>query len=254
MTRSTPGPYSGIPLESDPAIFTDLLRALGVKGLQFHDLLFLDPLEEVRASLPGPVLAVILIYATTPDYEAGLRKERQDARDAGKGYAGVGAEEPTLWFDQTIRHACGFMGILHAAANLSPAGQDGQYIEPNSLLSNLLRDALSLAPAERAALLKSSLGIAEAYNAASIRGTSQIVHAEEEAIGHYVCFTRSPQNGHIYELDGGKNGPIDQNEWLGGDQDILSAGLKLAQEFIAKRTDPQRPYGHVMVLVPEENA
>ncbi|KAJ7057235.1 ubiquitin C-terminal hydrolase L3 [Mycena amicta] len=246
---STPGIYSGIPLESDPAIFTQVIRAIGVKNLEFQDLLCIDPVE-VRLMLPSPVYALILIYSTTPEYEAGVRQARQDARDAGEGYAGVGKDEPVIWFDQTIRHACGFMAILHAAANLSPT--DHEFIEPDSLLATLLRDALPLAPTARAALLKSSAGIAQVYNAASTRGSSAILRAADNVPGHYVCFVPSPQNGHIYELDGGKNGPIDHDEWLQGDRDVLSGGLKLAKEFIANRTDPQKPYCHVMALVAAE--
>lgn len=121
MTTS-PGIYSGIPLESDPAIFTALASAIGVKNLEFQDLLSLDPVE-VRAMLPNAVHALILIYSTTPEYEAGVRKARQDSRDAGHGYAGTGADEPVIWFEQTIRHACGFVAILHAASNLSPESE-----------------------------------------------------------------------------------------------------------------------------------
>ncbi|KAF7292768.1 Ubiquitin carboxyl-terminal hydrolase [Mycena indigotica] len=210
----------------------------------------LDPLEEVRLMLPQPVHALILIYSTTEEYEKSIRDARQAERNAGNGYSGSGDGEPVIWFDQTIRHACGFMSLLHASANLSSSGDE--FIERGSLLANLLRDALPLAPVERAALLKSSQGIADVYNTASVRGTSTILHAEDNVPGHYVCFVRSPRTGHIFELDGGKNGPIDQDGWLQGDRDMLSGGLKLAKEFIANRTDPKHPHCHVMALVPTD--
>lgn len=124
-----------------------------------------------------------------------------------------------------------------------------RHAEPGSLLATLLKDALPLAPDARAALLKSSVGISQAYNAASTRGSSAILHAQDNVPGHYVAFVPSPKDGHIYELDGGKNGPVDQDDWLQGDRDPLSGGLKLAKEFIANRTDPERPYSHVMALV-----
>lgn len=32
-------------------------------------------------------------------------------------YNGTGDKEPVLWWRQTIRNACGMMGLLHAVAN-----------------------------------------------------------------------------------------------------------------------------------------
>jgi ubiquitin carboxyl-terminal hydrolase L3 len=85
------------------------------------------------------------------------------------------------------------------------------------------------------------------YNRAAQRGTSE--PDEDEVPGHYVCFVRSPKDGHIYELDGGKNGPLDQDEFLGGDRDMLSGGLKLVREFVESKMDPAKPYFHLMALV-----
>ncbi|KAF7330050.1 Ubiquitin carboxyl-terminal hydrolase [Mycena kentingensis (nom. inval.)] len=259
-TPSTPGPhFSGIPLESDPEIFTDILHAISVKSLQLQDLISLDA-EELKSLLPGPVHALILIHSTTKEYEDDIWKARQDARDAGLGYDGHGSDEPVIWFEQTIRHACGFMALLHAVANLekdviggrhsSPQGwRLTETIDPTSHLATLLNAALPLHPPERAELLKSSASLGEIYTAASTRGTSTILRAEDETPGHYLCFVPSPRNGHIYELDGGKNGPVDHDEWLGGDRDILSGGLKLVKEFIENRTDKENPHCHVMALV-----
>jgi ubiquitin carboxyl-terminal hydrolase L3 len=84
------------------------------------------------------------------------------------------------------------------------------------------------------------------YNRAAQRGTSE---PEDEVPGHYVCFVRSPKDGHIYELDGGKNGPLDQDEFLGGDRDMLSGGLKLVWDFVGSRMDPAKPYFHLVALV-----
>ncbi|KAJ7248183.1 peptidase C12, ubiquitin carboxyl-terminal hydrolase, partial [Mycena haematopus] len=197
-----------IPLESDPSIFTDLLHALGVPSLEFLDVLSIntpDLLPGSDLALPSELHAFVLVYNTTPEYELGVRAERQKARDEGHAYNGRGEDEPVMWWEQTVRHACGLFAMVHAAANLSPVGHG--FIE--SLLDTLLRDATPLGPSERAAALKHSDGIAEVYNRASARGSSPVLHAQDEVPGHYVCFVRSPKDGHIYELDGGKNGPVD---------------------------------------------
>ncbi|KAJ7481827.1 ubiquitin C-terminal hydrolase L3 [Mycena latifolia] len=255
MSGSTPlnppDQFSGIPLESDPEIFTDLVRALGVHSLEFRDVLSISTEELAPGGdleLPHPVYAFILVYTTTREYEAGLRAERQKARDEGRGYAGRGMDEPAIWFEQTIRHACGLFAMLHAVSNLSATGD--QFIGPDSLLAALLHAAIPLGPAERATALKKSDGIARVYNRAAQRGSSPLLHAEDDVPGHYVCFVRSPKDGHIYELDGGKNGPVDHDKFLAGDRDMLSGGLKLVREFVGTRLDPANPHFHLMVLVP----
>ncbi|KAJ7443930.1 ubiquitin C-terminal hydrolase L3 [Mycena galericulata] len=240
--------FSGIPLESDPEIFTDLIRALGVHSLEFRDVLSINT-EDVTpggdVALPLPVHALVLVYNATREYEAGIHAARQKERDAGRGYAGRGEGEPAIWFEQTIRHACGLFALLHGVVNLSPSRD--QFIEPDSLLAALLRAAIPLGPTERAAELKNSGGIARVYNIAAQRGSSP---PEDEVLGHYVCFVRSPRNGHIYELDGGKNGPVDHDVFLDGDRDMLSGGLKLVRDFVQSRLNPANPHFHLMALVP----
>jgi ubiquitin carboxyl-terminal hydrolase L3 len=126
--------------------------------------------------------------------------------------------------------------------------------EPDSFLAELLRTSIPLGPTERAAALKNSNGIARVYNEASQKGSSALLHADDEVPGHYVCFVRSPKDGHIYELDGGKNGPLDHDKFLGGERDMLSGGLRLVRDFIKSRLDPKNPHFHLMALVPASAA
>ena len=46
-------------------------------------------------------------------YETYRVHEDKDKLD----YAGKGAEEPVIWYKQTIRNACGLIGVLHAVSN-----------------------------------------------------------------------------------------------------------------------------------------
>ncbi|KAJ7241989.1 ubiquitin C-terminal hydrolase L3 [Mycena rebaudengoi] len=246
--------FSGIPLESDPAIFTDLVHALGATALEFQDVLSLnaDDLRSGDLALPSPLYAFVLVYNATREYEAGVRAERQQARDQGRGYSGRGDAEPVFWVEQTIKHACGMFAMIHAVANLrrGPDGQD--FIDSDSLLAELLRMSIPLGPVERAAALKSSEGIARVYNSAAKRGTSPV--DDDDVPGHYVCFVRSAKDGHIYELDGGKNGPVDHDAFLEGDRDMVSGGLKLVRHFVESKLDAANPHFHLMALVPSQNS
>lgn len=44
--------------------------------------------------------------------------------------------------------------------------------------------------------------------------------AEEEVDHHFVCLVKSHTDGHVYELDGDKPGPVDIGE-MGEDDDLL---------------------------------
>ena len=56
-------------------------------------------------------------------------------------------------------------------------------------------------------------------------------HAEDEVDFHYVCFVKSHKDGHLYELDGDRRGPVDWGLFPG--EDVLSRdGLVVIREFI----------------------
>lgn len=71
-----------------------------------------------------------------------------------------------------------------------------------------------------------------AYHAVARKGTSEVPEDPSAEVDyHYICFVKSQQNGHFYELDGDKRGPVDYG--LVGQGDLLSDGcLKVVKEFI----------------------
>jgi ubiquitin carboxyl-terminal hydrolase L3 len=98
-----------IPLESDPDVFNELIRLLGVSpSLRFEDVLSLDGPHP----LPGPPLALILVVPTTEGYE-----RRKHVEDAAYGEISRGEDDDIVWYKQTINNACGLYAILHALSN-----------------------------------------------------------------------------------------------------------------------------------------
>ena len=72
-----------IPLESDPEIFTELMHDLDVsRSISFIDVWSLE--DDTLASIPRPVLALILVLPSCPAYEAQTIK-RQTTRNANDG-------------------------------------------------------------------------------------------------------------------------------------------------------------------------
>ncbi|KAF7330047.1 Ubiquitin carboxyl-terminal hydrolase [Mycena kentingensis (nom. inval.)] len=238
-----------IPLESDPEIFTELIVNLGVRDLQFHDILSLD-LADVAPSgplaLPGPVYALVFIFPTTQEYEAELKAAKQQARLDGTQYRGFGHEEPVVWYEQTIGNACGLYAVLHAVSNLGAARK--AHLVPDCTLDKFLQECIPLDPVKRAEALESSQAIADAHRKAAIQGSTAVPDAEDEVDHHYICFVKSP-DGRIYELDGDKNGYVDQESFLEGERDLLAGGLKLVRSFI--KDDSQQ--FQLMALVPSTN-
>ncbi|KAJ6481878.1 ubiquitin C-terminal hydrolase L3 [Mycena sanguinolenta] len=225
-----------IPLESDPEIFTNLIQqGLGIRSLEFQDVLSLDLADLLPGgplALPQPIHALILIFPTTEAYEDELKSAKHLARSEGTHYRGHGPTEPVIWFEQTIHNACGLYAILHAISNLDPTVAKTS-IDPSSLFGKFLEASIPLNPEKRAQALEESLGIAEAYRQAATQGSTAVPNAEDEVNFHYVCFVKSPLNGHLYDLDGDKNGPLDRDLSLEEeDRDMLSAGLKLAKGYV----------------------
>lgn len=102
-----------IPLESNPILFTQLIHHLGVSpSLAFHDVLSIDD-PELLAFIPRPALALILVFPTSPSYEA-FKAEEEAVREE---YDGSGKNEAVMWYKQTINNACGLYAILHAVSN-----------------------------------------------------------------------------------------------------------------------------------------
>lgn len=118
MSATTnPDPEQGapafIPLEANPELMTKLIHKLGVsQALQLHDVYSLtDP--DMLAFIPRPALALLLVFPITAVYESHRMAEDNTVDE----YKGAGEQEPVIWWKQTIRNACGMMGLLHAVSN-----------------------------------------------------------------------------------------------------------------------------------------
>jgi ubiquitin carboxyl-terminal hydrolase L3 len=89
--------------------------------------------------------------------------------------------------------------------------------------------------AERARFLEEDLELESAYKTVALQGDSNVpVNPEDEVDFHYVCFVKSHKDGHLYELDGDRKGPVDRGD-LGMEEDLLSEkALAVVKEFIGR--------------------
>ncbi|KAK7538178.1 uncharacterized protein J3D65DRAFT_318721 [Phyllosticta citribraziliensis] len=203
---------SFIPLENNPEVMTSLVHKLGFsKQFAFHDVFSIDE-PELLSFVPRPALALLLVFPVSQTYEQFRLKED----DSKPEYEGAGPQEPVIWYKQTIRNACGLMGLLHGVSN----GQARSHVEPGSDLAKLIDDAIPLTPTARADLLYESKALESAHQAAASGGDTAAPEADESVDLHYVCFIKAEDN-HLWELDGRRKGPLNRGV-LSTDDDVLS--------------------------------
>ncbi|KAI4244564.1 MAG: hypothetical protein LQ352_006783 [Teloschistes flavicans] len=205
---------------------TSLVHKLGLSPtLAFHDVYSLDD-PSLLAFVPRPVYALLLVFPVTTSYENAKRAEDASLPE----YAGSGKGEEVIWMKQTIRNACGMMGLLHSVCN----GAAREMVGPESDLAKLIHDALPLDPASRAKLLETSPAIARAHASAAAQGDTAAPNAEDNVDLHFVAFVKSAKNN-LWELDGGRKGPLNRGQLSDADDALSEEALDLGVRKFLKR-------------------
>jgi ubiquitin carboxyl-terminal hydrolase L3 len=181
--------------------------------LEWHDVYSLTE-PSLLSLIPRPALALLVIIPLTPSWKADRLAEDASIPDI---YQGRGPDEPVLWFKQTIEHACGSIGLIHCLLN-GPASKN---LLPDSFLSVIKAEAVDLGMEARAKLLYDSQEFELAHQSVAEIGDSKMpsLDAEGHAGQHFVGFIK--EGGRLWELEGGRKGPIDRGV-LGDDEDVLS--------------------------------
>lgn len=230
-------PAAHIGTENNPEIHSHLCKNLGVSPtLTFHDVLSTTP--EMLSCIPRPVNALILL-CDKPIYTA----VRSHVEPTIPEYESSGPNESVLWMKQTIGHACGLMALLHVVTNL----ESGKYIMAGSELERLVKQAVDLAPKERAQLLYDSKFLEEAHMDAASQGCSIVPLPQEDCGFHFIAFVK--KEGRVWELNGGMNGPLLHGEL---EEDLLSnTGLDMTVRKFLHAADEVVHHGMSIVAVTE---
>lgn len=213
-----------MPLENGADVFTDLVHRLGVSPrLGFYDIYSLDE-PELLSFIPRPVHALIFIAPSNV-----YHRVREHDGSKALTYNGSGEGEPVMWFKQTIGHSCGLMALIHSISN----GTAKEFVSPGSLLDRLLQEALPLPPLPRAAVLYNSLELERAHMASAYKGDSIPPSSEEPNGYHFLSLVRG-KDGHLYELDGSWNGPIDRGMLDEGEDGLSEKALEMGVRRFVK--------------------
>ncbi|KAK3114013.1 ubiquitinyl hydrolase 1 [Teratosphaeriaceae sp. CCFEE 6253] len=187
-----------IPLENNPVVMGALLHKLGLSpNLQFHDVFSVDD-PDLLAFVPRPAYALLLVFPVSQTYEKFRYEEDQGKQE----YQGSGDAE-----------------------------KDG------SELDKLIKKAVILKPVERAELLEDTHALETAHQEAANLGDTAAPSATEEVDLHYVCFVKDRDDGHLWEMDGRRKGPLDRGA-LDAEDDVLSEkALQLGVRAFLKREE-----------------
>ncbi|KAF9530587.1 ubiquitin C-terminal hydrolase [Crepidotus variabilis] len=201
-----------VPLENNPEVMTKLAHTLGLSpNLIFQDVYSLTE-PSLLAMVKRPCLAILFLAPTTEISTQALEKEEATQAE----YEACGADEPVMWFRQTIGDACGLIGLLHCMTN----GVVASHIIPGSDLDKLVKDATSLKPKERAELLYNSNILETVHKEAAQTGDSRPPAVGDPVDYYFTAFIKG-KNGHLWEMEGWRKGPLDRGG-LGDDEDLMS--------------------------------
>jgi len=103
---------------------------------------------------------------------------------------------------QTIGNACGSIGIIHSLAN----NEKQVKLDEGLLKKKFLDENRGKSPEEIGKSLEQDSKIAEAHEQSACKGQTAEASPDEKLVTHFVTFVH--KNGHLYELDGRREFPI----------------------------------------------
>ncbi|CRK93936.1 CLUMA_CG007463, isoform A [Clunio marinus] len=203
-------------IESDPGVFTELIRDFGVTGLQVEEIWSLDADEFKNL---GTVHGLIFLFKWVKDDEP-AGSVVQDSR-----------MDQIFFAKQVIQNACATQAILSVLLNVN---------HPDIKLGDTLADfkefTQSFDAYNKGLAMSNAAQIRTVHNSFARQTLFELDNSKnnkDEDVFHFISYL--PINGRLYELDGLKEGPID----LGviGDQNWLDVVRPVIEKRIQKYSE-----------------
>ncbi|KAF8909860.1 ubiquitin carboxyl-terminal hydrolase [Mucidula mucida] len=171
-------------MESDPGVFTELLKTLGVP-LVVDDLYSLDPDSLAQMQ---PIRAFIFLFKWLPTLSSAESSSMAGEYDPSF---------PGFFAHQVVNNACATLAVLNGLGNIPSLTFGPQ-------LSELMSFASALDPQTRGLAITSSDWLREAHNSLSPPSAISLdglgLPKKTEEAYHFVVYL--PAMGSLYELDG----------------------------------------------------
>ncbi|EFO15265.1 ubiquitin carboxy terminal hydrolase UCH-L5 [Loa loa] len=198
-------------IESDPGVFTELVRGFGVSGVQVEELYSLD--KELFSDLK-PVHGLIFLF-----------KWRAGEEPCGS----LVLDNNRVFFaQQVIQNACATQAIINLLLNTKP--ESGIALGP--ILEEFKSFTQNFDPMNRGLCLGNSEPIRKVHNSFSRQHLFELDIKAPEKEDNYHFITYIPVDGHIYELDGLREAPLDLGairegeDWLDAVRPIINARIR----------------------------
>lgn len=208
-----------VPLESNPEVLNKFLYEVGVPNkYELVDVYGLD--EGTLGTLHKPVLAFILLFPCSENYEAHRRQEDETLKKNPPK-----APENLFYMKQYLRNACGTVALFHAVLN----NMDRLDVKDGPL-KKFFEKAKGLTPEERGKLLEQDQDIIKIHQSLAPEGQTAAPNAEDNVYFHYAALCNI--NGELFELDGRKDFPVSHGK--SSDETFLSDAAAVCQKFMAR--------------------
>ena len=130
--------------------------------------------------------------------------------------------------EQHAANACGTVAMLHSIVNMAKSEPD--LVAKDSFIQKFIDETKDLNAHDRGKYLKGNKTLESAHKDAVEKGETQ---AEEEVMTHFVAFVEV--DGHLYELDGRKDFPINHGECKA--EELLPKSCEAIKTFMSRDPD-----------------
>ncbi|TFK14662.1 rap guanine nucleotide exchange factor 4-like [Platysternon megacephalum] len=203
-------------MESDPGVFTELIKGFGCRGAQVEEIWSLEPenFEKLK-----PVHGLIFLFKWQPGEEPAGSVVQDSRLD-------------TIFFaKQVINNACATQAIVSVLLNCIH-----QDIHLGETLAEFKEFSQSFDAAMKGLALSNSEVIRQVHNSFARQQMFEFdakSSAKEEDAFHFVSYV--PVNGRLYELDGLREGPIDlgvcnQDDWISAVRPVIEKRIQKYSE------------------------
>jgi len=221
-------------IESDPGVFTELIREFGVKGIQVEELWALDA-EHFERLAPVHGLIFLFKWIGTSSVTSTDGTLVQDNR-----------LDKIFFARQVIQNACATQAIVSVLLNCSNPG-----VDLGPVLGEFKEFTKTFDPAMKGLALSNSDTIRSVHNSFARQTMfefDQKSAAKDEDVYHFVGYI--PVDGRLYELDGLREGPIDLGPIPDG-KDWTEVVRPVLQDRISKYSEGEIHFS-LLAIVPDK--